>query len=259
APKALMTIDFFKYQGTGNDFIVLDQCSQEYNLSNAQKQFLCDRHFGIGSDGILVLSHSEEADFKLEFFNPDASVSFCGNGSRCAAKYFLTKHKRQACTFVGFDGLHRAELGKHGTVQLDIRVKEEPRNTEFGRFINTGAPHVCKAKNNLSKAEIVEEAKLIRWNKEFKPTGTNVNFYEELGEGKVAIRTFEKGVEGETLSCGTGVTAVALCVFQDNPEWERVNIKTEGGHLEVKKDPQEQGVYWLSGSAVKIFSGQITV
>lgn len=251
------TLHFFKYQGTGNDFIVVDEMDTAVNLSTAQIQHLCNRHYGIGADGVLVLLPDDAADFKLVFYNPDGSESFCGNGSRCAVRYFLTKAGKESCSFNGFDGLHSAHLESNNAVTIDLNVSNSVQENQHGFFINTGAPHLCVPTADLAAMEISEPAKAIRWHEAYKPVGTNVNFFEKLAEDRVAIRTFEKGVEGETLSCGTGVTAVAITVFSQTPALNTVDVQSQGGALSVAKDRDNSNKYWLTGAATAVFEGKI--
>ncbi len=247
---------FFKYQGTGNDFIVIDQLEKTFPISPKQIQQLCDRHFGVGADGALVLSKDDTANFNLVFYNPDGSESFCGNGSRCAVRYFLKKENKSDCTFTGFDGLHSARLIDENTVTIDLNVSQSVAKNQHGFVINTGAPHVCVPTEGLKNMAIAESAKEIRWHEAYQPVGTNVNFFEKLAENQVAIRTFEKGVEGETLSCGTGVTAVAISVFSQDSALEEVEVQSQGGVLRVAKD-KNPNKYWLTGAANEVFEGEI--
>lgn len=229
-----MSIEFFKYQGTGNDFILINNFSGLFDASNLQRiEKMCNRKFGIGADGLMLLEPSEKADFKLIFFNPDASLSFCGNGSRCAVR-FATEHcgiSKSQITFEAFDGIHTAAI-QGDIVTISMRDVSEIKRDEYGTFINTGSPHVVVKSNNLEKLNILEAGSKIRYHEKYKPIGTNVNFVEPLQEG-IAIRTYEKGVEDETLSCGTGVTASALVYAFDSNVSSPVLVKTRGGNLKV--------------------------
>lgn len=255
-----MELNFHKLQGTGNDFVLLDFISEAKALSSEQIQFLCDRHFGVGSDGLLVLTNTDQShlNFHLTFYNPDGSESFCGNGSRAAAKYYCLFYNTNFCSFSAFDGEHQA-FAEDDNIKLEMRIGGSIDHNQYGRFINTGAPHVCVETAELSVLEINEKAKAIRWDKQFMPVGVNVNFYEKSSDNRVNMRTFEKGVEGETLSCGTGVTAVAISFFDAHPEQTSVQVSTKGGLLTVEKDADQANKYWLTGPAHYIFKGSLSL
>lgn len=253
-----MLIEFYKYQGTGNDFILINNFGNEYsNLSTASIQKMCDRKFGIGADGLMVIEKSIVADFKLTFYNPDGSLSFCGNGSRCAVKLVRDIHLIHALemSFEGFDGIHQAQI-KSDTVSISMRDVVELKKDSNGIFINTGSPHVVLEKGNVDEVSILEEGSKIRYNKLYEPVGTNVNFIQGTSEG-VKIRTYEKGVENETLSCGTGVTAAALVYASLHKTGSTVNVITKGGKLHVSFT-QKNNVFTnvkLEGPAEFVFKG----
>lgn len=252
-----MKIPFVKLQGTGNDFVLIDAIKNPLSLSTAQVQFLCDRKFGIGSDGLLLLESGEDCDFHLTFYNPDGSESFCGNGSRCAVRYFCDSYETSSCKFSGFDGMHLASL-EGDIVSLEMRISGELQSSELGTYINTGAPHLVVSTRNLNELDIDPSAKPLRWHEKFAPVGVNVNFYEKAEKG-VNMRTFEKGVEAETLSCGTGVTAVALNYLNQHPNENGVDVHTKGGNLRVDKDANKSGTYWLQGPALWVYTGEISL
>lgn len=251
-------LSFFKYQGTGNDFIIPAQPTK--TLTEKEITFLCSRKFGIGSDGLMFITpECNEADLEVVFHNPDGSLSFCGNGSRCALRY--AHHQGwigSKATFKAFDGIHQAII-EESRVWIEMFGQSEITAFEKGFYINTGAPHVAieVEKGSLENLDLKQEANPIRWHKNFAPIGVNVNYFEVLEPGKIAIRTFEKGVEDETLSCGTGVTACAL-VYQHlhSNAGQHIQVVAKGGNLEVKK---EQNQLFLGGAAQSVFTGAIDI
>lgn len=261
----MQTLRFYKYQGTGNDFIILDNREGRVKLSTKQIEHLCNRRFGIGSDGLMLIERPAEdgIDFQLEFFNPDGSKSFCGNGSRCAvafAKYL------NICTdvtqFKAIDGLHFAQINEEGKVALKMGDVGAIRAFKDGFFLNTGSPHVVLEVEDLAKYAVVEEGRTIRYAREFEPGGTNVNFVERVSENHFSVRTYERGVENETLSCGTGVTAVAIAMHKKYQlSSAQVKITTMGGDLMVDLEGYNYGYrnVVLNGPANFVFSGEVSL
>jgi len=252
-----MTLHFSKYQGTGNDFVLIDGRSQP-SVSVKQIQNLCARKFGVGSDGLMVLSTSTKADFRLDFFNPDGSESFCGNGSRCAVTFandiaWVGKTGK----FDGFDGLHQFSIEDDGFVWIEMNVQAKANEHTEGVFINTGAPHFVVPVDHVSKTDVLGVGATLRYDERFAPIGTNVNFVEKLSDQSIRIRTYEKGVENETLSCGTGVTACAL-TLGNAPE---VAVKTEGGDLKVRFTKENNAFtnIQLGGPALKVYDGTVEI
>lgn len=256
-----MQLKFYKYQGTGNDFVMIDDRENRHHLSAQQIQQLCNRRFGIGADGVILIRNHEKMDFEMVYYNSDGSQSFCGNGSRCALAFaeFLGIYEHQA-NFVAIDGEH---TGKSEN-QLYYTKMGDVSDVEIGKdymFINTGSPHYIIWKEELSALNIINEAHSIRYNERFKAKGTNVNFVKELPEG-VQVRTYERGVEDETLSCGTGVTAVTLAqAVKHNWKDSVLKIKVEGGELNVSFE-REGNFFkniWLIGPAEFVFEGTINL
>lgn len=256
-----MKIRFSKYQGTGNDFIILDNRSGDIKPTVEQIVHLCDRRFGIGSDGLILIEETGFSDFYMNFFNPDGSQSFCGNGSRCAVRF------AQKLGLVGKSGEFKAIDTKHDFTSDDgivsIRMKNvlgiEREKEDF--IIHTGSPHYIIYRDGIDEIQLVEEARKIRYNKRFKEEGINVNFVEEH-TGYLKVRTYERGVEDETLSCGTGVTAMALSYGYLHPELNAVRIETKGGSLEVNFNNLGNGEFedvWLKGPASFVFDGEIEI
>lgn len=254
-----MPIEFYKYQGTGNDFILINNFEPFFDKENkALIAQMCDRKFGIGADGLMVIERSEKADFDLYFFNPDASVSFCGNGSRCAVQMVkdLGLSRKENISFSAFDGLHTA-VQQQSNISISMRDVPEIKKDPNGFFVNTGAPHVVVLKEKVDATDVMSEGRRIRYDSGYAPVGTNVNFMEELADG-IRIRTYEKGVEDETLSCGTGVTACALTYAHLHPMAGKVKVYTRGGQLEVSFEKREKGFVQvrLAGPASFVFKGE---
>ncbi len=256
-----MKLNFTKYQGTGNDFILLDDRTNDFpqNLELIRK--LCDRRFGIGSDGLILIQNHSELDYKMVYFNSDGSQSLCGNGSRCgfAFAHSLGMTGNRA-TFETTDGIHEIKLegGKIHFQLFDVRHVRELNDHEW--FINTGSPHHIVITEDISGVDIVTEGRKIRNLPDYSShNGTNVNFAQLL-QDMVRIRTYERGVEDETLSCGTGATAVGIMLGKRGFK-SPVTIQTAGGELSVsfEYDGKIFSNIWLAGPAEKVFEGSVTI
>jgi len=260
-----MKISFNKYQGTGNDFIILDNRNSEYSaLTEKQIKKLCDRRFGIGADGLILLSIKTGFDFEMIYFNSDGKTSsMCGNGGRCMVKFAndIGIHN-YTYNFLAPDGSHEAEVDNNGVIRLkmlditDVKV--------FGSYavLNTGSPHYVKFVNDLESMDVVETGRDIRNSKTYKTEGINVNFVENIGDDKIFVRTYERGVEDETLSCGTGVTAAAIVSSHNDKGFNRVEVKTIGGNLSVEYNRIDERKYeniWLCGHAEFVYKGEIEI
>ncbi len=255
-----MTIPFYKYQATGNDFVLIDNRSGKYSFSKDQIEKICDRKFGIGADGIILIEKHPTLDFNLAYFNSDGSPSLCGNGSRAAVKMAASLGIIGDQTkFNAYDGDHDAQILANGDVRLKMNDVNEVIKEQGDIFINTGSPHHIHFVQNAKTVEVVEEGKKIRYSEKYKPAGTNVNFIETQPNNTIFVRTYERGVEDETLSCGTGVTAAALAssfIGYQSP----VSIRTLGGELSVEFTVSQSGAFqniYLIGSAKKVFEGVI--
>lgn len=273
--QAKRPIPFSKYHGAGNDFIAFNLRTAEVDLSDVkQMQMLCDRHLGIGADGILGISPSTTADFELTYLNADGRVgSLCGNGSRCAVAFALEvglAEPKSSVTIEASDGLHRVDVLPEGQFKLHFKdVAEIKRLTLEGVecwFVNTGSPHVVIEVKDLESVDVYLEGKRLRNAKALAPEGANINFVQNLDDTTLAIRTFERGVEAETLACGTGAVAAALCLMKHAENV--INIQARGGHLRVGAVAQQgiiraEGLHfsnvWLTGPAIKVFEGFITL
>jgi len=251
--------EFFKYHGTGNDFIVLDNRSQQFPAENlAAIRQMCDRRFGIGSDGLILIEPDDQSDFYMNFYNPDGSQSFCGNGSRCAVHFAnAIGLVEEQCTFRAIDGEHRGEWSEDA-IRVSIRPVSDPEKRGDHFLVNTGSPHYIIFVPNVKAVDIVTEARAVRFNDEFREHGVNVNFVQVLDEKNIRIRTYERGVEDETLSCGTGVTAAAITHLVREGTGRKIHVETRGGELLVSATRGADHLFfdvWLSGPAVKTFSG----
>jgi diaminopimelate epimerase len=260
-----MIVHFSKYQGTGNDFIMLDNLSGTYNdLSVEMIQFLCDRRFGIGGDGLIKINSHETADFEMDYYNSDGSKSFCGNGARCSVVYAETLGVDISnTTFSAIDGLHHASrIGEVISLQMKDVSKISCRGKDF--VIHTGSPHYVRFTNDIDSVDIVDFGKEIRFSPEFSTEGINVNLVQVTSDKCLIVNTYERGVEDETLSCGTGVTACALAYgFQNNLLGKQlINIKVKGGELKVSFVQKKKGEFCdiqLIGPGKFVFSGDVNV
>ena len=256
-----MHIHFHKYQGTGNDFIILDNRSHQYNtLHTAQIKMLCDRHFGIGSDGLILLNTVDGYDFEMKYYNADGhESSMCGNGGRCIVQFAYTKNIiKNHCRFIATDGEHEAVIENNGWIKLKMKEVTEVHKQHDDFILNTGSPHYVTYVQNIDDINIVQQGREIRYSKTFEQQGINVNFVEKR-EASIFVRTYERGVEDETLSCGTGVTASALTSASHIGK-QRIEVDTLGGKLAVefnKIDDNHFNDIWLCGPAVLIFMGDI--
>ncbi|MCF6279392.1 MAG: diaminopimelate epimerase [Flavobacteriaceae bacterium] len=255
-----MKIQFYKYQGTGNDFIMIDNRDNHFPKSNTQLiNKLCDRRFGIGADGLILLENSNTADFKMIYFNADGNEStMCGNGGRCIVA-FAKKLKiiSDTTTFTAIDGIHHATINDN-LVSLQMIDIDAVQNYDSHLFLNTGSPHYVAFTNDVSKVDVKTKGRSIRIGAPYFKEGTNVNFVEQIDNNTFKVRTYERGVEDETLSCGTGVVAVAIAanVAEKSSENE-IYLKTLGGKLSVSFT-KENGIYkevFLTGKATFVFEG----
>jgi diaminopimelate epimerase len=260
----MMQLHCYKYQGTGNDFVLLDNREKNISLTTEHIKWLCNRRFGIGADGLILLELEPGIDFKMVYFNSDGNESsMCGNGGRCItafAKYLGIINSE--AKFLAIDGIHEAKID---TDLVSLKMNDV-RQVEVGEnyfYLNTGSPHYVKFVNNLEEFNVFKEGKKIRNNDRFIFEGTNVNFIEKI-DNELFVRTYERGVENETLSCGTGVTAAALVAALKGVSTDKNNcgIKTLGGHLNVKFDKVLENTFyniWLQGPATFIFKTTIEV
>ena len=253
---------FSKWEGTGNDFILMDDRAGDFPVHDIPfVRHLCDRHFGIGSDGLILLQEPKQAgtDYHMEFFNPDGSKSFCGNGSRCAFAFRAELSGSKAVAqFSAIDGVHAATW-KEGNVAIGMRdisgVERIDTNTDF---IHTGSPHLLCWVDDPEAIDIVSAAHVYRYGARFKAEGVNVNFLRWIND-RVEMRTYERGVEGETLSCGTGVTAAALSAMARGHVSDVCPVRTRGGELLVEATKVGEGFTGISliGPVRHVFNGEV--
>ncbi len=259
----LMELPFYKYQGTGNDFIIIDNRTKFFPVKNQKAiAHLCDRHFGIGADGLILLENDSSTDFKMVYFNADGNEStMCGNGGRCIvafAKYL--KIIEEKTSFLAVDGIHHATI-ENDSVTLQMTNVDNIKINNNHVFVDTGSPHHVEWVSDLSHFPILEKGKEIR-NNIYGTEGSNVNFVQYINQNILRVRTYERGVENETLACGTGVTAAAIAFHATQKTTEtEIKLLVEGGELIVSFDV-ENGTYknvFLTGPAQFVYKGSIEI
>lgn len=261
------SIYFYKYQGTGNDFIIIDNRGKTIFLTDKQISNLCHRNFGIGADGLMLIENEKDVDFKMRYFNSDgAEGTLCGNGSRCITRcvYDLGLIKKQY-TFNAADGNHLC-LKENEHLHLHLNFSQQYEVIDNDYILNTGSPHYVffDDNQNIETTEFIEKAKKIRFHEKFvAQRGINVNQVQILDDSKIRVRTYERGVENETLSCGTGVTAASIAYALRFLQDGQINIMVEtlGGQLQVsfEKKLQQFTNIFLIGPAQKVFEGNIFI
>lgn len=256
-----MPTKFYKYQGTGNDFIMVDNRLGTFEKSNVEIRNLCHRRFGIGADGLILLENDEKYDFRMVYFNADGiEGSMCGNGGRCIVKFaYDLEVFKKSTKFIAVDGEHSAVVIDEDYVRLKMNNVLKIEAVEEGSFLNTGSPHlVIDIENDLNLLDVKSKGTLIRYSDFWKNRGgVNVNFTQYIENDTIFVRTYERGVEDETYSCGTGVTAAAIHSVVKNGMNSPITVKTLGGKLAVDfdlKDDIFQNIY-LNGPAEFVFSG----
>lgn len=263
-----MKIRFAKYQGTGNDFILIDDRTRLFSATQEEIAKLCHRRMGIGADGLILLRAHPSADFEMIYFNSDGREgSLCGNGGRCitafAAELGIITTKAQ---FMAFDGPHEAEVlranREAGRYQINLKMQDVTSTEPIDGtcFIDTGSPHFVLVKDNIESIDVFKEGSAIRYSESFKKQGTNVDFICKNANG-IAMRVYERGVEEETYSSGTGAVACALTAALLGWTKSPCAIETKGGVLMV--DYQKEGLLftniWLNGPATKSFDGILSI
>ena len=254
-----MEFTFYKYQGTGNDFVIIDNREDFFPKMNTELVAkICDRRFGVGADGLLLLEKHSSADFRMVYYNSDGNLSsMCGNGGRCISNFakFLGIISEKT-TFEAVDGMHEATV-KKDWVSLKMNNVEKVEIFENYTFLNTGSPHHVEIVSQLEDFDVFKNGRNIR-NNIYGKEGANVNFVEQNDKATFSVRTYERGVEDETLSCGTGVTAVAIAMFETGKTPEnKVILKTPGGQLQVRFEKEGSGYrnVFLEGPATQVFKG----
>lgn len=258
-----MNLEFDKYQGTGNDFVMLDNRDGKYDaITLDQIRFLCSRKLGIGADGLIKINRHERLDFSVDYYNADGSQSFCGNGARCSVAFahslgMIGEHTR----FEAIDGEHNATVNIDGKIKLEMLPVGRLFIDNDDFIIDTGSPHFIRFIEATNPVDIVKFGKEIRYSERFVEDGINVNTVVELGPKNIHVATYERGVEDETLSCGTGVTACALAYMRRHDLQDEISVSTKGGKLSVKAVRNGEGFeqIWLIGPAKKVFHGKIEI
>ncbi len=257
-----MQLSFYKYQGTGNDFVIIDNRDGKINLTQEQVNLLCNRNFGIGADGLMLLQNHPSYHFEMVYYNADGKPgTMCGNGGRCLTQF--AKHigiETAEYKFLAIDGEHIAQFGDNGWVHLKMKDVQTVTNHNGDFVLNTGSPHFVRPVGNVITIDVFNEGKAVRNSKDFVEEGINVNFVEQTDEDDIYVRTYERGVENETLSCGTGVTASALVFYHNENGYNRIEVTTPGGRLAVEFDKVGESHFeniWLCGPAQLVFKGDI--
>lgn len=255
-----MNVNFYKYHGAGNDFIIIDNRDMTFGADNFSLiERMCDRRFGIGADGLMLLQDHSRFDFEMRYFNSNGyEASMCGNGGRCIAAFAnkLGIFKDQT-SFMAVDGHHVANLENDGEVNLKMSDVTSVEGEENDYFLNTGSPHFVKFMDSFEGLDVNKEGRIIRYSNRFMENGTNVNFVL-FDKGLLTVYTYERGVEAETLACGTGITASALCAaLRTNVAKGTFPVKAKGGNLSVSFERKGNGFtnIWLKGPAAFVFEG----
>ncbi len=257
-----MLIPFSKYHGTGNDFVMIDNRELDLSLSQSEIAQLCNRRFGIGADGLILLE-VEQGVVKMVYYNSDgAPSSMCGNGGRCFVNFCQRLEiLAEKGEFLAVDGMHPFKMEDD---LVSLKMGDVPSIEAIGDavFLNTGSPHYVQMVEDVLQVDLVNEARKVRYNERFAAKGTNVNFVEMM-DGTAHIRTYERGVEDETLSCGTGAVACAIAMRHFGLVMDtQMPIKVLGGNLHISFEPNTQGGYtnvWLTGPTERVFEGSISL
>jgi diaminopimelate epimerase len=256
---------FHKYQGTGNDFIMIDNRLGFFpKESVALVEKLCDRRFGIGADGLILLENDAETDFRMVYYNSDGNQSsMCGNGGRCLVAFAKSLGLiSNSTTFIATDGLHHATILENGSVSLQMKDVQEVKIEADYVFLNTGSPHHVTFANDIQNLDVKKVGAAIRYSDLYGKAGSNVNFVCQLSENNFRLRTYERGVEDETLSCGTGATATAIAMNAiGKTNSNEIAIDVEGGKLKVSFEKTNTGYenVLLEGPATFVFEGEIEI
>ncbi|WP_298136041.1 diaminopimelate epimerase [Flavobacterium sp.] len=258
-----MQLKFYKYQGTGNDFVMIDN-RQNFFPKNDTKliESLCDRRFGIGADGLILLENDNSTDFRMVYYNSDGNESsMCGNGGRCLVAFAKSLGViDNKATFIATDGLHHASIDANGIVSLQMKDVDEVKISDEYVFLNTGSPHHVTLVNDLEDYDVKNNGAEIRYSDLYGKAGSNVNFVNQISENHFRLRTYERGVEDETLSCGTGATATAIAMnVIGKTKSDAIDIDVEGGKLKVTFKKSDKGFekVFLIGPATFVFEGEI--
>lgn len=256
----MSTFHFYKYQATGNDFVIVDNRETKLSFTKEQIARICHPKFGVGADGLMLIDNHPNLNFHLTYYNSDGSQSLCGNGCRAAVQFASQLGMVNGkATFDAFDGAHAAEILPSGNIRLKMGDVKEVKQIGSDLFINTGSPHYIRYVSDVKNYPVFDEGRSIRYDQQFKPGGTNVNFVECQPDNTIFVRTYERGVENETLSCGTGIVASALAASLRGYT-SPVRINSLGGQLSVEFKSSQSGMFqeiYLTGPAKMVFKGQM--
>lgn len=257
-----MALSFYKYQGTGNDFVMVDNRKLLFPTEDeALVKHLCDRRMGVGADGLILLQDHPEYDFQMVYYNADGRVgSMCGNGARCTVRFAKQLGViEDVAHFLAADGEHQASVERE---LIHLKMNEVTSVEKIGNdyYLNTGSPHYVRFVDDVQELDVYKEGRVVRFNERFNEVGTNVNFVQRISDDEIFVRTYERGVEDETLSCGTGVTACALVASLEGLQ-KPIKVKTLGGDLEVSFSPNGEAFddIYLIGPAKLVFTGSVTL
>ncbi|KFF02369.1 diaminopimelate epimerase [Flavobacterium reichenbachii] len=260
-----MQIEFYKYQGTGNDFVMIDNRSDFFPKEDVKLiERLCDRRFGIGADGLILLENDKDTDFRMVYYNSDGNQSsMCGNGGRCLVAFANQLGVINDKTiFIATDGLHHASFGEDAIVSLGMIDVDEVQKKDSYTFLNTGSPHHVQIVDDLKHYNVKDNGAAIRYGDLYGEKGSNINFVQKINDDTFSLRTYERGVEDETLACGTGATAVAIAMNAiGETDKTSINLNVEGGKLVVTFDKNGDRFtnVFLNGPAKFVFKGTIEI
>ncbi|MGB0837142.1 MAG: diaminopimelate epimerase [Flavobacteriaceae bacterium] len=260
----MQKIDFFKYQGAGNDFVMIDNRTGLYNSLNSESRALiCHRNFGVGADGLILIEDHQEYDFQMIYYNSDGEdSSMCGNGGRCAVAFArdLGLVKNKETVFLAVDGVHSAILDQDNEIDLKMIDVKQVQKYSTHYFLDTGSPHHIEFHKDIDQIDVLNQGRTKRYAAPYFQEGANINFIEPSALDHIKIRTYERGVENETLACGTGATAAAIAHYLEHKTPKNIKLKALGGNLRVKFDTTDDKTFtniWLKGPAEFVFKGQI--
>ena len=260
-----MKITFYKYEGTGNDFIFIDNRQNNFPKNDIKLiEKLCDRRFGIGADGLILLENDVDADFRMVYYNSDGNQSsMCGNGGRCIVAFAKSLNIiSNQTTFIATDGLHHASIHENGIVTLQMKDVDEVKIESDFVFLNTGSPHHVMLVDDLNNFDVKNNGAKIRYSDLYGKVGSNVNFVNQTSDNHFRLRTYERGVEDETFSCGTGATAAAIAMNAvGKTNSQQIKLDVQGGKLEVTFEKVNDSYInvFLIGPATFVFSGEIEI
>ncbi|MGB0777259.1 MAG: diaminopimelate epimerase [Flavobacteriaceae bacterium] len=255
---------YYKYQGAGNDFVMIDNRQGQFDKNDTNLvASLCDRHFGIGADGLILIEPHRDYDFQMVYFNADGKQSsMCGNGGRCAVSFaFHLGIIQNKTEFLAIDGLHEALVYDNGEI-IDLKMIDVELIKQFEDhfFLDTGSPHHVEFHKDISKIDVQQTGSSIRYGAPYFDSGSNVNFVQASGPNRIKLRTYERGVEGETLACGTGATAAAIAYhLSKQTDQCEINVEVLGGELSVRfiKNDEQFNDVWLKGPAKPVFKAKL--